>query len=180
MLRKLLVLGVALTLTMGTAMAHDYSLMYTHLLKVVAPGTAQEKTVVKATARVGVLATKQFVPGMPQPPIPFQPYWAAEKVIELEKVGKHFFAKHRLDVSENPFTPRMGPVMVELRLQFADGEKLTVRSEPAKVDAQHNTSAINDYNGALAQELGKYNETKDAEATSVSTVSFYRRGPVGF
>ena len=180
MLRKLLVLGVALTLSMGTAMAHDYSLTYTHLLKVVAPGIAQEKTVVKATARVGVLATKQFLPGYPQPSYPFKPYWAAEKTFELEKVGKHFFAKKRLDVSESPFTPRMGPVMVEVTLHFEDGEKLTMRSEPAKVGAQHNTSTYNDYNGALAEELGKYNEATDAPETSVATVSLYRRGPVAF
>ncbi len=178
MLRKLLVIGVAMALSMGTAYAHDYTITYTHLLKVVAPATAQGKTVVKATANVGVLAMQQFLPGYPKPSYPVKPYWAAKKTIELAKTGQHFFGKHKLNVTEMPPGPRMGPVMVELNLTFADGETLTVRAEAAKVGAQHNTSTYDAYNSALAEELAKYNKTTDAKETSVATISVYRRGPV--
>jgi len=180
MIRKLLTLGLALAVGSGVALAHDYTINYTHLLKVAVPATAQDKPVVAATAKVGVLAMQSFLPGYPHPTTPFTPYWAGEKTITLAKQGDHFFGKVRLDAIEQPPGPRMGPVMVQVTLQFADGDKLVLRDECASVDAQHNTSTYEDFNSALAKELQRFNATTDAAKTSVATVSVYRRGPYAY
>jgi hypothetical protein len=178
MLRKLLVVtGLALALGAGTAAAHDYTIHYTHLAALAVPAVAQDKDVVGVTARVGVLATANFLPGMPHQHYPVTPFWAGERKLSLAKAGDHFFAKVQLNATEMPPGPRMGPVMVQFTLSFADGSTLVLREDVLKVSRQHNTSSYDDYNRDLAAEMKIFNETVDATTCSVATVSVYRRGP---
>ena len=178
MLRKLLVVtGLALALGAGTAAASDYTIHYTHLGVLAVPAVAQDKDVAAVTARVGVLATANFLPGHPQPHYPVTPYWAGERKLSLTKAGDHFFAKVQLNATEQSFGPRMGPVMVQFTLTFADGSTLVLREDILKVSRQYNTSSYEDYNRDLAAEMKTFNGTTDASVCSVATVSVYRRGP---
>lgn len=170
-LRPLLALVFALAA--GSVSAHQYTIIHHHLLKLVAPGISQGKEVVRARARVGILAMQMSTPGNHFPGPSFR---AAEKVVELTRQGDHFFAKTEIQATEIPGMHSMGPAMVELTLDTADGGTLTLREEPFQVSDSHSTSTLEDYSRALTEARKDLNGCEDAEATTSVMVTFFRRG----
>jgi hypothetical protein len=180
MLRKLMALALVSYLSMGIAAAHQYTLSFTHLVKIAVPAKAQEKDVVAVNVKIGVLATKNTLPGYGMPGENFAPFWTAKKEAELEKDGNFFRAKLRTAVTENGLSPRMGQVMISTTLTFADGEQLTLRDEAVAVRSTNNTTDHTGYSEAMAKELKTFNEDSSFTSTDVSTVTLYQRGPLPF
>ena len=110
MLRKIVTLALLVYLSVGISAAHQYTLSFSHLVKIAVPAVAQSKDIVAVSAKIGVLATKQTLPGYGQPGDSFAPFWAAKKTIELEKDGEYFRSKVRVGVSELPVEPLPGDV----------------------------------------------------------------------
>ena len=180
MLRKIVTLALLVYLSVGISAAHQYTLSFSHLVKIAVPAVAQSKDIVAVSAKIGVLATKQTLPGYGQPGDSFAPFWAAKKTIELEKDGEYFRSKVRIGVSETGLSPRMGSVMMSLTLTYADGEELTLRDEVVSVAGTTNTSDYKAYSQALSDELSAFQASEVYTDTEVSTVTLYIRGPLPF
>ncbi len=175
-MRGVLIATVALLLFTGLGLCSAYSLYYEHMVSLTMPAVSSGKTVASAEARIGVLTGRRLGPGQLFPREPFVPYWAGDKVVKLEKKGDRFVAKARLSVSENDAGPTMGPVMVEYRLTFTDGESLTMRAQPLKVSNSFTSSSREDYSTALAREQGRFNDSPIPTESSCVSVSLYVRG----
>ncbi|MBI4870948.1 MAG: hypothetical protein HY814_05220 [Candidatus Riflebacteria bacterium] len=176
MKRGFLFTTVALLVFTGIAFSHAYTLYYDHFVSLTLPAVSSGKTVASAQARVGIQAGQRFSPGHPFPRTPFVPYWACERTVPLEKTADRFVAKTKLSVTEMDAGPTMGPVMVEYRLTFTDGETLTMRAQPIKVADTHTTSSRDDYHALLAREQSRFNDAPAGAESSCVSVSLYVRG----
>jgi hypothetical protein len=175
-MRGVLIATVALFVFTTLGLCSAYSLFYEHLVSLSTPAVASGKTVASAEARIGVLTGRRLGPGQAFPREPFTPYWAGDRVVKMEKKGARFVAKSRLSVTENDAGPSMGPVMVEYRLTFTDGETLTLRAQPLKVANSFTSSSREDYSSALVREQARFNGGPVPAESSCVSISLYIRG----